>query len=335
MTEGAVADAFGVVMGGEATAAQIGALLLGLRAKGETPGELAGAVRALRKTMIPLDAERPGELVDTCGTGGGAVMTFNISTVAAFVAAGAGVRIAKHGNRSHTSRCGSADVLEALGIPLDAPTSVLTNVLARAGIVFMFAPLMHPAMRYVATVRRELGVPTVMNLVGPLANPAGALRQVIGVADRQRLALVAAALRTLGATHVLVVYGEPGLDEISPLGPTHVIEVRAEEERQWTIDPQALGLGGATREDLRSAEPALNADLMVEVLSGHGSRGARNAVVLNAAAAIYVAGRAPTYRDAVDAAAMALDCGAGLAALHRMREAYEIELRREREGRPS
>ncbi len=322
LSEAVVAEAFGAVMAGEATTAQIGALLLGLRARGETPAELAGAVRALRRAMVPLEADRRGELVDTCGTGGGAVTTFNISTVAAFVAAGTGVRIAKHGNRSYTSRCGSADVLEALGIPLDAPVAVLSEVLAEAGIVFMFAPFMHPAMRHVSSVRRELGVPTLMNLVGPLANPAGALRQVIGVADRQRLALVASAMATLGAHHALVVHGEPGLDEISPLGRTYVIEVRGAEERHWTIDPTALGLSDARRDDLRSDEPRVNAALLVQLLSGHGSRGARSAVILNAAAAIYVAGRAASYEAAVGAAVEALDNGAGLAALHRMQAAY-------------
>ncbi len=322
LSEGVVADAFGAVMAGEATTAQIGGLLLGLRARGETPAELAGVARALRRAMVPLGADRPGDLVDTCGTGGGAVTTFNISTIAAFVAAGAGVRIAKHGNRSYTSRCGSADVLEALGVPLEAPVAALREVLGDAGIVFMFAPFMHPAMRHVAAVRRELGVPTLMNLVGPLANPAGALRQVIGVADRQRLALVAAALAALGVRHALVVHGEPGLDEISPLGPTHVVEVRGAEERHWTLDPESLGLGEATRDDLRSDEPRANAALLVDVLSGRGSRGARNAVVLNAAAAVYVAGRAATYEDGLRVAVEALDSGAGFAALQRMQQAY-------------
>jgi anthranilate phosphoribosyltransferase len=322
LSEAEVADAFGVVMSGEATTSQIGALLLGLRSRGETPAELAGAVRALRRSMVSLGADRPEELVDTCGTGGGVVTTFNISTISAFVAAGTGVRIAKHGNRSYTSRCGSADVLEALGVPLDVPVAALANVLANTGIVFMFAPLMHPAMRHVGVVRRELGVPTLMNLVGPLANPAGALRQVIGVADPKLQGLVAAALRMLGATHVLVVYGEPGLDEISPLGATSVIEVRGDEERHWSIDPTAFGLGGATRDDLRSGEPAENADRLVEILAGHGSAGARAAVILNAGAAIYVSGRAATYQEGIDLAASALDQGAGLGALQRMREAY-------------
>ena len=322
LSEAVVADAFGAVMSGEATTAQIGGLLLGLRARGETSAELAGVARALRRAMVPLGADSPGELVDTCGTGGGAVTTFNISTIAAFVAAGAGVRIAKHGNRSYTSRCGSADVLEALGVPLEAPVPVLRDVLGEAGIVFMFAPFMHPAMRHVAAVRRELGVPTLMNLVGPLANPAGALRQVIGVADRQRVPLVAAALASLGVRHALVVHGEPGLDEISPLGPTHVVEVRAGADRHWTVDPEALGFGGARREDLRSDEPQANAALLVDVLSGRSSRGARSAVILNAAAAVYVAGRAATYEEALAVAVEALDSGAGLAALQRMRAAY-------------
>ena len=322
LTETVVADAFGVIMSGGATPAQIGGLLMGLRARGETAAELAGAVRALRHAMVSLPAERRDELVDTCGTGGGRVPTFNISTVAALVAAGTGVRIAKHGNRSYTSRCGSADLLEALGIPLDAPVPVLAEVLANAGIVFMFAPLMHPAMRHVGPVRRELGVPTLMNFVGPLANPASAMRQVIGVADAQRLALVAAAARTLGVTHALVVHGEPGLDEISPVGPTRVIEVHGAGEEQWTIDPRDYDLGPASINDLRCGDPATNADITVAVLSGAATGGARSAVALNAAAAIYVAGRAPTYADAVGSAVAALDRGAGLAALQRMQVAY-------------
>jgi len=327
LSEAIVTDAFGAVMSGEATPSQIGALLLGLRARGETPAELAGVARALRRAMVTLPADHVEQLVDTCGTGGGTVPTFNISTVAAFVAAGAGVRVAKHGNRSYTSRCGSADVLEALGVPLNAPVPVLARVLAEAGIVFMFAPLMHPAMRHVAVVRRELGVPTLMNVVGPLANPAGARRQVIGVADRKRLALVATALRTLGSSHVLVVYGEPGLDEISPIGLTHVIEVQAGEERRWTIDPHALGLGAPTSDDLQCGPPATNARLLEDLLGGAGPRGARSAVVLNAAAAIYVSGRVGTFKGAVDAAADSLDRGAGLAALERMLAAYGAEPR--------
>src|SRR3954462_2449689 len=217
--------AFDIVMQGQATAVQVAALLSALRATGERPEVVAGVVRALRSAMIALDADDPDGLVDTCGTGGGAVPTFNISTAAAIVAAGAGVRVAKHGNRSFTTRCGSADVLEALGVPIDVPVQVMEKTLRETGIVVMFAPLMHPAMRHVGPIRRELGIPTVMNVVGPLANPARAGRQVVGVADLERAPVLAGALSVLGCVHALVVYGEPGLDEISPLGITHIFEI--------------------------------------------------------------------------------------------------------------
>src|SRR6478672_4982294 len=217
--------AFGAVMSGEATPAQLAALLVALRVKGETADEVAGAADALRGAMVRLPADRPDLLVDTCGTGGGSVGTFNISTAAALLAAGLGVRIAKHGNRSFTSQCGSADVLEALGVPIDVSPSVMERALREAGIVFMFAPLMHPAMRHVNPVRRELAIQTVMNIVGPLANPALAGRQVVGVADDRRMALIAGALRELGSLHAMVVHGE-GMDEVSPLAPSRVIEIK-------------------------------------------------------------------------------------------------------------
>lgn len=318
----AASDAFRQVMAGDATPAQVAALLMALRVKGETPDEVAGAARALREAMVPLAAEDPAGLVDTCGTGGGAVTTFNISTAAALLAAGAGVRIAKHGNRSFTSRSGSADVLEALGIPLDATPETMAHVLRTAGIVFMFAPTMHPAMRHVGPVRRELGVPTVMNIVGPLANPARAGRQVVGVADRQRMPLIAGALSALGSEHALVVYGEPGMDEISPLGPTHVMEVRNGAVREWTIDPAALGFSGYSASQLGGGSPAENAALITEVLSGGGTDAARAAVILNGAAALYVAGRAGSIGAAVGLAADALKAGSGRAALLRMTQAY-------------
>src|SRR5688572_31420127 len=205
-------------MTGDATPAQIAALLVGLRVKGETAAEIAGVAQALRAAMVPLEVPDASALVDTCGTGGGAVTTFNISTAAAFVAAGAGVRIAKHGNRSFSSRCGSADILEALGVHIELTPDGMADVLERAGIVFMFAPLLHPAMRHVAPVRRELGMPTIMNLLGPLTNPASARRQVVGVADPALMDLIAGALHQLGHLRALVVHGEPGLDELSPVG---------------------------------------------------------------------------------------------------------------------
>ena len=312
-------EAFGAVMRGEATPAQVGALLMALRVKGETPSEVAGVARALREAMVVLPADDPGSLVDTCGTGGGTVPTFNISTAAALVAAGAGVRIAKHGNRSFTSRCGSADVLEALGVGIDVPVTQMRRALEEAGIVFMFAPVMHPAMKHVGPVRRELAIPTVMNIVGPLANPAGAGRQVLGVAEPHRLVLLAGALAELGTVHAMVVHGEPGLDEISPLGPTRVIEIRGSSVEEWTIDPAAFGLPVATADELAGSEPAMNARIVLDVLGNRGPDGARTAVQLNAAGAIYVAGRARTFAEAVGIAGQAIESGAGIRALERLR----------------
>jgi anthranilate phosphoribosyltransferase len=314
--------AFDVIMRGEATPAQVAALLAALRVKGETADEVAGAARALRRAMVRLPAERPDDLVDTCGTGGGAVRTFNISTASALVAAGAGVRIAKHGNRSFTSRSGSADVLEALGVVIEVPVETMARALAETGLVFMFAPLMHPAMRHVGPVRRELGIPTVMNIVGPLANPAGAGRQVVGVAERGRVPLIAGALRALGVVHALVVHGEPGLDEVSPMGTTHVTEVRGDAVREWRIDPRDHGLPLATADELAGGEPAENAAVIRAVLGGGGPTGARTAVVLNVAAALYVGGAAPDYPHAVTAAERALTAGVGLAALDRLASAF-------------
>ncbi len=316
------ADAFGVIMRGEATELQVAAMLTGLRVRGETGEIVAGVVRALRQVMVLLPAERRDELVDTCGTGGGAVQTFNISTAAALVAAGAGVRVAKHGNRSFTSRCGSADVLEALGVPLDAPLETMAASLRNAGIVFMFAPVMHPAMKHVGPVRRELAIPTVMNVVGPLANPAGATRQVVGVADPGRVDTLAAALSELGARHALILHGEPGLDEVSPLGPTRVLEIRSDRADEWTIDPEKYGYRGLSAADLAGGDPAENARIILEVLGGRGSPAAQAAVVLNAAAAIYVSGRVAGFADGVAQARRSLESGAGLTALELLRAAY-------------
>ena len=318
-------SAFDAVMSGEATVAQIASLLVGLRVKGETADEVAGAAAALRGAMVHLSADRPDELVDTCGTGGGAIGTFNISTAAALLAAGAGVRVAKHGNRSFTSQCGSADVLEALGVPIEVSVAVMERALREAGIVFMFAPLMHPAMRHVGPVRRELGIPTVMNIVGPLANPAGAGRQVVGVADARRVPLIAGALKTLGTIHALVVHGEPGLDEISPLGPTHVVEIRDGRTSEWTIEPARFGMRDGRAEELAGGPPADNASAVRAALSGHAPPTAKAAVLLNAAAAVFVsASGVKSFGEAVEVARTALDAGAGLAALERLRRVFAL-----------
>jgi anthranilate phosphoribosyltransferase len=317
--------AFRAVMSGEGTPAQMAALLMGLRVRGETAAEVAGAARALREAMTRLETADPASLVDTCGTGGGAVGTFNISTAAAILAAGAGVRVAKHGNRSFTSKSGSADVLEALGVPIDVPVPRMARVLDEAGLVFMFAPTMHPAMRHVGPVRREMAIPTVMNLVGPLANPAGAGRQVIGVADLGRLELIAGALHDLGTTHSLVVHGAPGMDEISPLGPTQVIELRGAEVKRWTLDPATHGIGAVDAGDLAGGEPAQNALVIERVLMKQGAPGAEAAVLLNAAAAILVSGKCGTFAEGMTIARATLKDGKGWDALGRLRRASNAE----------
>ena len=311
--------AFGDIMRGDGSPAQVAALLMALRVKGETPAEVAGVVRALRDAMRTLPVRDADALVDTCGTGGGALTTFNISTAAALVAAGCGVRVAKHGNRSFTSRSGSADVLEALGVMIDLSPQAMSHVLDEAGIVFMFAPLMHPALRHVGPVRRDLGVPTVMNLVGPLANPARAGRQVVGVAEPARLDLMAEALAHLGTVRALVVHGAPGMDELSPLGPTAVREVRSGQVRAWTIDPDHLGISATDPAELAGGDPAENATLIEAILAGGGPPGARDAVLLNAAAALYVSGDELSFPDALANARSGLIAGRGREALERLR----------------
>jgi anthranilate phosphoribosyltransferase len=317
-----ITGAFDVIMRGEATPAQVAALLMALRVKGETAAEVAGVAQALRRAMVTIEVPDADGLVDTCGTGGGTLTTFNISTAAAMLAAGAGVRIAKHGNRSFTSRSGSADVLEALGVAVETSPATMRHALQTAGITFMFAPLMHPAMRHVGPIRRELAIPTVMNIVGPLANPAQAGRQVVGVADRQRLPLIAGALALLGSTRALVVHGEPGMDEVSPLGITTVLEVRGGTLTEWEIDPSWAGYEGITATDLEGGEPADNAALIEDVLAGGGSPAARAAVVLNAAAAILVSGLRNDFRESIAMARDALEAGAGARALADLRRAF-------------
>lgn len=313
--------AFRTVMEGRASAVQVAALLVALRTRRETALDIAGGVRALRAAMVPVAADAV-DLVDTCGTGGGGVTTFNISTAAALLAAGAGVRIAKHGNRSFTSRCGSADVLAELGVTLELSPDAMARVLDEAGIVFMFAPLLHPAMRHVAPVRRELGFGTIMNVLGPLTNPAGARRQVVGVADPSLLELIAGALHELGHDHALVVHGEAGLDEISPIGTTRVAEVTGDGVRHYVLDAADLfDTSAFTLEQLAGGDPADNARIVHGVLNGTIHGAARAAVTLNAGAALYVAGRADSVAAGVARAERVLDAGGGLTALERLRRA--------------
>ena len=321
LTAGESAEAFDVLMRGEATPALAAALLMGLRIKGETAEEVAGAALALRRAMVRLESPDAPRAVDTCGTGGGRVGTLNLSTAAAFVVAGAGVPVAKHGNRSYTSRSGSADVLEALGVEISLSPGRASAVLASAGLVFLFAPTYHPAMRHVGPIRRELGVPTIMNLLGPLVNPAGVTRQVIGVADPGRAPLVAEALARLGAEHALVLHADVGMDEVSPCGATAVWEVTDGRVDHWHFVPSDYGLDCDDLDGLAGGEPEENAEHIEALLGGRGERSARCAVLLNAAAALYVSGRGFTLGEAVARAVTALDSGAAAAALERLRRA--------------
>jgi anthranilate phosphoribosyltransferase len=321
LTADEASEAFGSVMRGEASPGQAAALLMGLRVKGETSDELAGAALALRAAMRRVSTDDPSALVDTCGTGGGLVGTLNISTAAAFVAAAAGVPVAKHGNRSYTSRSGSADVLEALGVNIALEPERAGEVLAEAGLVFLFAPTYHPAMRHVSVTRRELGVPTIMNLLGPLVNPAGAMRQVVGVAEASRAPLIAGAFARLGAAHALVVHAQVGMDEISPSGATSVWEVRDGAVKEWELEPRRYGQDCDRLEELAGGEPATNAERIEALFAGQADGAVRCAVVLNAAAALYVSGRGWSFEESAERAEALLVSGQAGEVLRRLRRA--------------
>jgi anthranilate phosphoribosyltransferase len=314
-------SAFHRIMGGGVSPVQMAAFLVALRTRGVAPVEVAGGVRALRRAMIPVVASDPDSLVDTCGTGGGQISTFNVSTAAALVAAGGGVRVAKHGNRSFTSRSGSADVLEALGVRIDLSPEEMSRVLGEVGIVFMFAPLLHPAMRHVGPVRRELRLPTIMNLLGPLTNPAGARRQVVGVSDPSLLPLVAGALKELGHLRAMVVHGEAGMDEISPLGTTRIAWVDEGGLVEQRVEPEELGVERVSPADvaLAGGSPEENASVIQQILEGRLKGAGRTLVILNAAAAFHVSGMAADLREGAALAADSLDSGSALRSLEALR----------------
>jgi anthranilate phosphoribosyltransferase len=297
------------IMAGEWAPARIAAFLVALRAKGETAAEIAGLAEAMRERALGIDISAFPDAIDTCGTGGDGAGTFNISTAAALVAAGAGARVAKHGNRAVSGRCGSADVLEALGVRLEIGPATVARMIAEAGFGFLFAPAHHAAMRHAAPVRRELGVRTVMNLLGPLANPARVRRQVVGVFDGRLCRSIAAALGELGAAAAIVVHGADGLDEVSTTGETVVARLGAGgqvEEERWT--PETFGLPSARIEDLCVSDREASARIVLAVLDGE--RGPRRDVVLaNAAAALLAAGIADSPLDGVERAREAIDAG--------------------------
>jgi len=307
------------LISGEASPALAAALLTALRMKGETAAEVTGFARVMREHAVRVHPRRE-PLVDTCGTGGGGVPTFNISTAAAFVAAGAGVAVAKHGNRAITSACGSADVLEALGVRIDLPPAAIEAGIEEVGIGFLFAQAHHPAMRFVGPVRRELPFRTLFNCLGPLTNPAGARAQVLGVYEPRLVPLLGEALAALGAERAVVVHGLDGLDELSTLGPSRVAHVAEGQVIESEERPETWGLARARPEDLApGADAAANARLLVGVLEGEpGPR--RDIVLLNAAAALWVAGAAPDLPAGLAAAAVSVDTGAARARLEALRE---------------
>ena len=303
---------------GEVTEVQIAAFLAMMRMKRATSAEMAGLAQSLRDHAVPVNVEIDN-LVDTCGTGGAVIKTFNISTAAALVAAGAGVYVAKHGNRGITSRCGSADVLDELGVKIDPVPDVVAECIRRAHIGFMFAPKFHPAMRFVQPIRKSLDFRTAFNILGPLANPARATAQVMGVSDVELLDRIAETLRLLGAKRAMVVHGQ-GMDEISLLGKTKVIELRDGRIESLELDPSEFGFAGASIDQLGSGDAITNAALIRHILSGKEQGPRRDIVVLNAAAAIIVAGLVNDFQQAIPLAEYSIDDGKAMNCLETLIE---------------
>jgi anthranilate phosphoribosyltransferase len=315
LKESEASRAMELIMRDEATPSQIAGFIVALRLKGETVDEITGLARTMRSMATPIDVDDAGSLLDTCGTGGDGSGSFNISTLSAIVAAACGARVAKHGNRAASSTCGSADVLEALGVRIDLPPAGVAACIREAGIGFLFAPVFHPSFRFAAVPRRELGIRTVFNVLGPLCNPAGAGRQALGVPDQKLAEKMADVLARLGVERALVLHAE-GLDELSTTGPSLVIEMLGGERRSYQLDPLELGLRRASRDELRGGGPAENATIAREVLEGAaGPR--RDIVLLNASAALRAAGLARDWREGIALAAEAIDRGGAAGVLDR------------------
>ena len=305
------------VMGGELTQAQIAAFLIALRAKGETVDEIAAAAMVMRELSIKVDIQDKAHLIDTCGTGGDGIQTFNVSTISAFVAAAAGAKVAKHGGRSVSSTCGSADVLEALGVNVNQTPQQVAASVNEIGIGFMFAPNHHSAMKHAAPVRRELGVRTLFNLLGPMTNPANAHRQVMGVFDQSLTTKLAKVLQQLGSEHVLVVHGADGMDEISFTGDTFVAELKNGQVTEYLMNPAQWGLALHDVKDIQIQNAEESKAMILAVLNGKPGA-ARDIVLLNAGAAIYVSGLVDTMQAGIEKAAAVIDSGAALQKLHQL-----------------
>lgn len=303
LSEEEAAAAFEIIIRGDATPSQIAGFLVGLRMKGETAEEIAGFARTARAMATPIEVD--GALLDTCGTGGDGLATFNISTLSAIVAAACGARVAKHGNRAASSLCGSADVLEKLGVKIDLTPEGVARCINEAGIGFLFAPVFHPSFRFAGATRRELGLRTVFNVLGPLCNPAGAKYQALGVADASMAGKMADVLQRLGVERAIVFHAADGMDELSVASPSFVIEVDGQ-RKDYELDPAELGLGRAPVESMRGGGPDENARLAREVIGGaKGPR--RDVVLLNAAAALRASGLARDWKDGLGLAAEAID----------------------------
>jgi len=309
------------IMKGEATPSQVGAFLVALRMKGETIDEITGFAEQMRAHSVKIHP-RAENLVDTCGTGGDISHTFNISTVSALVAAGAGVHIAKHGNRSVSSKCGSADLLEALGVRVDLPPAKVTECIDTIGFGFMFAPLFHPAMRFAAPTRREMGVRTIFNILGPLTNPAGAKFQILGVFSEKLVDLMIEVLRNLGAKHALVVHSRDGLDEISISDKTKVAELKEGRIRKYEIKPEDFGLKRASRDHIQVSNVEESKVSAIQILELREKNPKMDIVLLNAAAAIYVAGLAEDVRSGIKLAEESINSGAAFSKLEALRHVH-------------
>jgi anthranilate phosphoribosyltransferase len=320
LTEGEMIIVMDEIMSGGATQAQIGAFLVALRIKGETVDEITGAARVMREKAMKITSPAGKMVVDTCGTGGDGSGTFNISTTAAFIAAGAGVVVAKHGNKSVSSKSGSADMLQQLGVNVEAEVEKVEECLRRGGIGFLFAPMLHGAMKHAIGPRREIGVRTIFNLLGPLTNPAGASHQVIGVYSDTLTEPVANVLMRLGAVHVFVVHGHDGLDEVTLTTTTRVSELRAAEVKSWVFDPKEYGYAYCKPADLKGDGPKENAEITLRILNGAERGPKRDIAVINAALAITAGWHAADIRDGIALANTSIDSGEALKRLELMRE---------------
>ncbi len=312
-----MAAAFNQIMTGEATPAQIGAFLIALRMKGETSDEVMGAAKSMRDHSLKAEPPAGAVVIDLCGTGGDGAHTFNISTAASFVASGAGPVVAKHGNRSVSSSCGSADVLEELGVKIDAPPDVAKRAMAETGMAFLFAPVYHPAMKHAIGPRKELKLRTIFNILGPMTNPAGAQRQLLGVHDPSVMRMMVEALRKLGSERILIVHSRDGLDEASVAAETDIFELKDGEITEWTLAPEDAGLKRASKDSLKGGSVKDNAKVLQDLLAGEKGP-IREAAVLNAGLALMAAGLAKDVKTGVEMAADSIDSGRAAGVLERL-----------------